>query len=101
MDMLAALAKRPDIRIVVKDPEHCIAVWDQVVFEIWRGPATLIGSKRMVETCEDLLANRKGNASFFAILERTSPPPAEPVRALLARWSRETVPKMSAAIVVA
>ena len=95
---MTALA-HPDVRIIVKDPDHCIAVWDRVVFELWRGAATLSGSQRMIATCEELLVS--GDASFFVILEATSPPPSEPVRSVLAKWSRETVPKMEAAIVVA
>jgi hypothetical protein len=99
--MLAAATKRPDIRVIVRDREHCIAVWDRIVFEIWRGPATLVGSTRMMTTCEELLQSGRGSVTFFAILERTSPPPSEHVRAVLAQWSREVVPRMEAAIVVA
>jgi hypothetical protein len=90
---------RPDVRIVVSDPDHRVVVWDRIVFELWRGTATLSGAQRMIATCQELLA--RGGASFFVILEATSPPPSEPVRALLAQWSRETVPKMESAIVVA
>jgi hypothetical protein len=101
--MLAAATntKRPDIRVVDRDREHCIAVWDRIVFEIWRGPATLAGSTRMMTTCEELLRSGRGPVNFIAILERTSPPPSEPVRAVLAQWSREVVPRMETAIVVA
>jgi hypothetical protein len=95
-----ATTRRPNVRIVVKDAEHCIAVWDDIVFEVWRGPATLLGSSQMIQTCEELLASG-GNVSFFAILEPTSPPPTERVRATLAKWSREVVPRMEAAVVVA
>lgn len=55
----------------------------------------------MVETCEELVASARGPVTFIALLEPNSPPPPDPVRKLLARWSRDIVPKMATAAMVA
>lgn len=90
-----------DVRIVEKDADHSVAVWHQTVIEIWRGAATVHGSSKMVEICEDLIARSRGPVTFIAVLEPNSPPPPDPVRRVLARWSRDVVPKMAAAVMVA
>jgi hypothetical protein len=89
------------LQIVTLDRDHCIAVWKQTLIHIWRGPATAPAVGRMVEACKTLLSNGKGNVTCLVIVERSSPPPAEPVRLALARWSREMVPRMAAAVFVA
>jgi hypothetical protein len=71
------------------------------LIEVWRGPTALPGVKAMVSACEALLRDGRGDVSLLVVLERTAPPPGEPVRQLLSRWSRETVPRMANAIVVA
>lgn len=89
------------IQIVLKDPDHCIATWHQTVIEIWRGAATVTGVRHMMKTCEKLLANGKGGVTYLAILERSSPAPDEQARTILAQWSREVVPRMAGAVLVA
>jgi hypothetical protein len=89
-----------DVQFVAIDSNHCVATWHQTVVEIWRGPSSVEGAKIMVETCKKLIANGKGGVTFIAILERTSPPPEQPVRAVLAQWSRDVVPQMAIATMV-
>lgn len=98
--VLSASRLDADIQFVVIDGNHCVATWHQTVVEIWRGPSSVEGAKVMVETCKKLVANGKGGVTFVAILERTSPPPEQPVRAVLAQWSRDVVPQMEIATMV-
>lgn len=55
----------------------------------------------MVQTCNELIANGKGPVTCIGIVERSSPPPEPPVRAALATWSRDVVPRMAGAVLVA
>jgi len=47
------------------------------------------------------IAEQKGKISSVAVVERTSPPPGDEVRALLSRFYRELAPQMNQQIVVA
>lgn len=90
-----------DARIVFKDPDFCIAVWQQTVIHVWRGAPTPENVATMVRTCNELLGNGRGPVTNLGIVERSSPPPEQPVRAALAEWSRDVVPKMAGAVLVA
>jgi hypothetical protein len=90
-----------DARIVAQDPDHCIAVWQQTVIHIWRGQPTVETVAKMVATCNDLISTGRAPVTCLGIVERSSPPPEEPVRAALAQWSRDVVPKMVGAVFVA
>jgi hypothetical protein len=102
IDAVAVLSPRTDadVQFVTIDANHCVATWHQTVVEIWRGPASVEGANIMVQTCQKLIANGKGSVTFIAILERTSPPPEQPVRTVLARWSRDVVPLLAVATMV-
>lgn len=95
------MAKEVNIQITLKDPDHCIATWHQTVIEVWRGVPTATGVRHMMKTCEKLLATGRGDVTYLAIVERSSPAPPERVRPVLAQWSREIVPRMAGAVIVA
>ncbi|HEY3493687.1 MAG TPA: hypothetical protein VGK73_03330 [Polyangiaceae bacterium] len=90
-----------DARIVFKNSDFCLAVWQQTVIYIWRGPSTLENLAMKVQACNELIANGRGPVTCIGIVERSSPPPEAPVRAALAAWSRDVVPKMAGAVLVA
>jgi hypothetical protein len=75
----------PNLKVIEADANHVIATWHRTVIEVWRGVATVEGSERMVGTCERMLADTGQPPTFIAIVERSSPPPSEPVRKLLAK----------------
>lgn len=90
-----------DARIVAQGPDVCIAVWQQTVIHVWRGEATVENVAKMVATCNELIASSRAPVTCLGIVERSSPPPVEPVRAALAQWSRDVVPRMVGAVIVA
>ncbi|HEV8551389.1 MAG TPA: hypothetical protein VGQ57_20215 [Polyangiaceae bacterium] len=91
----------PNLKVVHADADHVVAMWHRSVIEVWRGVATVEGSERMIATCERMLAEVGTPVTFIAVLERSSPPPSEHVRKALARWSRDLVPRMASAVLVA
>lgn len=88
-----------DLEIIVRTRDHSIAVWNNVVIDIWRGAATATEQRKVQDACEAAAA--RGAACYLGIVERDSPPPDEAARAQLAKWSRDTVPKLAAAAIVA
>jgi hypothetical protein len=90
-----------DARIVAQSPDICIAVWQQTVIHIWRGQPTVENVAKMVATCNELISSSRAPVTCLGIVERSSPPPEEPVRAALAKWSRDVVPRMIGAVIVA
>lgn len=55
---------------------------------------------KMVAACQKLI-DAGGGVTCLAIVERGSPAPGEVARHALAAWSRDVVPKMTAAVFVA
>jgi hypothetical protein len=55
----------------------------------------------MNQIARELVAKDSLRASYFSIVEPSSPPPNDKARAELARFSRQIVPDMAAAIIVA
>jgi hypothetical protein len=71
-----------------------------VLFTIWRGPPSPLAVAEMNQIARELVVKDSLRASYFSIVEPTSPPPNDKARAELARFSREIVPDMAAAIIV-
>lgn len=89
-----------DLRIAVANEGHVVAMWKRTVIEVWRGVPTIEGAEAMMGACEEVIARYGKETTFIAVLERTSPPPPEPVRKVLARWSSDIVPRMAVAALV-
>jgi hypothetical protein len=89
-----------DVKVMTKADDHIVAMWQRTVIEVWRGVPTVEGSEAMMSACEQAIAQYPKDTSFIAVLERTSPPPTEPVRKVLARWSSDIVPRMAVAVLV-
>src|SRR3954454_16101915 len=90
-----------DVRIVAQDSDLCIAIWQQTVIHIWRGQPTVESVAKMVGACNGLISSSRAPVTCLGIVERGSPPPEQPVREALAHWSRDVVPKMAGAVIVA
>lgn len=88
-------------RYLIRDRAYCAARHDQTLIVVWRGETTVAAIQAITASCEELLAAADGPATYIAVLERTSPAPSEPVRRVLARWSREVVPGFACAVIVA
>jgi hypothetical protein len=85
----------------VLDKDHCVALWDSVLIQVWHF-ATMAAAVTELETiARSFIARRGGRICSIAVIERTSPPPKDDVRALLAKFYRELAPQMSERIVIA
>jgi hypothetical protein len=87
-------------RIISIGEGHAIATWNQTVIHVWRGAPTVENLQKMVDACEKLLATGQG-VTTLSIIERGSPAPGELARHALAAWSRDVVPRMAGAVLVA
>jgi hypothetical protein len=89
-----------DVKVLTATDDHIVALWQRTIIEIWRGVPTVEGVEGMISACEQVIAQYPKDTTFIAVLERTSPPPTEPVRKVLARWSSDVVPRMAVAALV-
>lgn len=88
------------VSLKARDTSRCFATWDRVLFTIWRGPASPLAVAEMNQIARELVVKDSLPASYFSIVEPSSPPPNDKARAELARFSREIVPSMAVAIIV-
>ncbi len=89
----------PTIRAL--DGDHCLAVWDCVAIQIWRGVCTEKASLDGYEVVEGLLSSMGGRGCFLSVVEASSPPPDQGARQVFAKLSRDLIPSMAVAIIVA
>lgn len=67
------------------EPGYCIATWDGVLIQIWRGPATLERTQKWQEIGRSFLSERSGTVcSSLSIVDSRSPAPSEKVRLAMA-----------------
>jgi len=75
------------------DRNHCVATWNRVLIQIWRGEATVEAAQRLVEVGHAFVAENTGHVcNALSIVESTSPPPGDKVRPLLTALFRELSP---------
>lgn len=90
----------PRIRSI--DRNHCVATWDRVLIQVWRGEATLEAAQELLQLGRAfLLENRDQGCCSLSIVESRSPPPTEKVRPILSACYRELAPGMRHQIFVA
>lgn len=66
------------------DHSYCVATWDRVLIQLWRGEATLEAAEQWLKIGEAFLLESAGNrCSSLSIVESRSPPPADKVRQAL------------------
>jgi hypothetical protein len=85
----------------VEDKDHCVALWDNVLIQVWQFATTPTAVVELDTIARAFIAQLGGPICSIAVIERTSPPPKDDVRALLAKFYRELAPQMSQQIVVA
>lgn len=84
-----------------KDGDHCIATWQRVFISVWRfrtPPGAIANMHRLLRA---FMAERGDPVSMVMVIESTSSVPDAGGRAELAALSRDLVPKMNTAVVVA
>ena len=92
------MAKEWIIRVIDKD--HCVALWDRALVQVWHFATTASAVAQLDAIARAYIAQVKAPISSIAIVERTSPPPGDEVRALLSKFYRDLAPQMSQQIVV-
>ncbi len=66
------------------DPGYGLAIWDRVLIQLWRGPATLAGAQSWFALGKKFASESGGLlCSNLSIVESNSPPPADKVRQAL------------------
>jgi len=83
------------------DKDHCVALWDRVLIQIWHLATTASAVAQLEQIARGYIAQVNSPISSIAIVERSSPPPGDEVRALLSKFYRDLAPQMSQQIVVA
>lgn len=101
MRLCAIPAPAVSLTIINRNRQHSLAIWGPVVIDVWHGAFTTPEHRKTIEACERVIADNPQGGLFLSIVERDSPPPDEAARAQLARWSRDTVPRLAAAAIVA
>ncbi|AKF04803.1 hypothetical protein [Sandaracinus amylolyticus] len=84
------------------DADHCLATWDRVLIQVWRGPMTMENLAGLERVARSFLAEQPAGAkvSTISIIERTSPPPTDEVRKGMSRVYRDLTSSMDHAIIV-
>lgn len=93
------LANEWVVRVIDKD--HCVALWDRVLIQIWHLATTASAVAQLEQIARGYISQLNSPISSIAIVERSSPPPGDEVRALLSKFYRDLAPQMSQQIVVA
>jgi hypothetical protein len=80
---------------------YCFATWDRVLIEIWRlaVSAEIVAERNRIARM--FMLEERQPISSLSIIEPLSPPPSDSARAELATFSRDLVPKMGVAVIVA
>ena len=86
--------------LIAKDHGFFLAKWHGTVVGVYRGPATTQTATAVSALCVSLLEDAPGPVTCLMVVERSSPAPDDPVRRVLANWSRDVVPRLAAAVVV-
>lgn len=89
-----------NLQIITRNRDHSLATWGPVVIDVWHGPVTPAEHRKTADACEHVAASHP-QGFFISVVERDSPPPDEAARTALAKWSRDTVPKLAASAIVA
>lgn len=90
-----------DARVVAQDQDHCIALWERVVIQLWYGETRPMAVHSMSRVCEELLRTAPRQASTILLIEPTAPAPGAEGRKALADWSGRVAARFVRAVVVA
>jgi hypothetical protein len=91
----------PPVIIQAVDAERCVGTWNRTVIQIWRKTVAPEAVIEMNWTAGRLLAQAGDPVTCLFVVEPSSPPPNDGARKELARFSRDIVPRMALAVIVA
>jgi len=83
------------------DTHHCIATWDRVLLQVWRREVTAEAVRALHAIGKQFAAEIPDPLSMLSIIEPTSPPPSDKLRASISEFYRELAPRMKEQIIVA
>jgi hypothetical protein len=84
------------------DRSYGVAIWDRVLIQIWRGPATLEAAENWLALGKKFALQSQGlPCSNLSIVESNSPPPSDKVRLALSAAFDGLAPCMRHQIVIA
>ena len=90
-----------EIRVHTIDAAHCVAQWDRVLIQLWRGEITRRAAGNLEDIYRAAIARNSTRLSSLAVVEGTSPPPTDVVRTVLADFYAEFGPQLAETLVVA
>lgn len=94
-------SSNPDLSILKRDADYCVATWDRVFIQVWRYTPTRRAVMEMQEMATAFVAAQpSGRISSVGIAEATSPSPNREARAEFARFFRAIAPHVDESIVV-
>lgn len=82
------------------DADHCVATWDRVLIQVWRGPVTIDALHNLERVTRAFVAENGAKIAIVSVIERSSPPPGDEVRKDMSRYYRDLVPHVTHAVVV-
>jgi hypothetical protein len=89
------------ITIRALDSSHGVATWESTLIQVWRGrgsPEAIAGVNLIARS---FVTEARQPITSLYVVEPSSPPPGDLARQELAAFSREIVPKMALAVIVA
>lgn len=99
LDLTSASVKSVNKQIRALDDDHCIATWQGVLIQVWRGATTSAAVRELGQIARAFTAEEGKPICSIAVIERSSPPPADTLRNQLADFYRAA--NMNVAVVVA
>ncbi len=88
-----------EVRTLTED--HCFATWDRLLVIVWRREVTPEGVDTLAKIGRMFVHSSDVPVCCLTIVESTSPPPSDKVRASMAAFHREVNASMKQQIVVA
>ncbi len=91
----------PNLVFLTVDENHALATWDRVLIQLWRGPVTQFAASNLRVQTRKFQDQSQVPICSLAIVEPTSPAPADELRRDLSSFYRENAQKMVKQVVVA
>jgi hypothetical protein len=99
--MIPIVLASPPVLLQAVDADRCVGTWNRTVIQIWRKVVVPEAVVEMNWTAGRLLAQAGEPVTCLFVVEPSSPPPNDGARKELARFSRDIVPRMALAVIVA
>lgn len=86
--------------ILTLDRDHCIAVWNRTLIQIWRRATTAAAAQQMCETARTFAASQPDKISILFVIEAASEVPGDQARKGLTKFLGEVGPRTSCMVAV-